>query len=438
MSKLGFIIKREYMTRVTKKSFIVGTLLAPIGLAVYMLVIIGLSKYDSGSELKVAVLDEGGMVKQLPDDKGVRYIASGGKTLDQLKTEVEQDKLDGILRIPPLGNFQKKEHTVFYYSDKKLAPEKSMAIENRIADRIRDFKIDSLRLDPKTLDMLDTDISIDPEKITGTGEDDSKYTAGVGLAIGGIMTFLMFMMVLVYGQMVMRSVMEEKTSRIVEVMMSSVKPFELMLGKIIGTGAVGLTQMIIWVVLSGAVTFLIPLVMGFDASSMPSPANAPQIDPEQMQGEGLRIMAELGKQNWPLIIFSFIVFFLGGYFIYSSMFAAIGSAMGDDLGEGQTLVLPVTIPLILSFYIVSMAGWRNPDSSLMVFASMFPLFSPIAMPFRMAFNPPWWQVALSLVLVVLAAFFFVWLAGRIYRVGILLYGKKVTFREIGKWLFYKG
>ena len=438
MSKLGFIIKREYMTRVTKKSFIVGTLLAPIGLAVYMLVIIGLSKYDSGSELKVAVLDEGGMVKQLPDDKGVRYIASGGKTLDQLKTEVEQDKLDGILRIPPLGNFQKKEHTVFYYSDKKLAPEKSMAIENRIADRIRDFNIDSLRLDPKTLDMLDTDISIDPEKITGTGEDDSKYTAGVGLAIGGIMTFLMFMMVLVYGQMVMRSVMEEKTSRIVEVMMSSVKPFELMLGKIIGTGAVGLTQMIIWVVLSGAVTFLIPLVMGFDASSMPSPANAPQIDPEQMQGEGLRIMAELGKQNWPLIIFSFIVFFLGGYFIYSSMFAAIGSAMGDDLGEGQTLVLPVTIPLILSFYIVSMAGWRNPDSSLMVFASMFPLFSPIAMPFRMAFNPPWWQVALSLVLVVLAAFFFVWLAGRIYRVGILLYGKKVTFREIGKWLFYKG
>ncbi len=438
MSKLGLIIKREYMTRVTKKSFIVGTLLAPIGLAVYLLVIIGLSKYDSGSELKVAVLDEAGMVKQMPDDKGVRYIAAGGKTLDQLKTEVEQDKLDGILRIPPLGNFQKKDHTVFYYSDKKLAPEKSMAIENKIADRIRDFKIDSLHLDPKTLDMLDTDISIDPEKITGTGEDDSKYTAGVGLAIGGIMTFLMFMMVLVYGQMVMRSVMEEKTSRIVEVMMSSVRPFELMLGKIIGTGAVGLTQMIIWVVLSGAVTFLIPLVMGFDASSMPSPANAPQIDPEQMQGEGLRIMAELGKQNWPLIIFSFIVFFLGGYFIYSSMFAAIGSAMGDDLGEGQTLVLPVTIPLILSFYIVSMAGWRNPDSGLMVFASMFPLFSPIAMPFRMAFNPPWWQVALSLVLVVLAAFFFVWLAGRIYRVGILLYGKKVTLREIGKWLFYKG
>ncbi|MBK8195690.1 MAG: ABC transporter permease [Lewinellaceae bacterium] len=438
MSKLGLIIKREYMTRVTKKSFIIGTLLAPIGLAVYLLVIIGLSKYESGSELRVAVLDEAGMVRQLPDDKGVRYLASGGKTLDQLKEEVVEKQIDGVLRIPPLGNFQKKEHTVFYYSDDKLAPEKSMAIERKIAAKIRDFKVDSLQLNPKTLEMLDTEISIDPEKINGTGEDESKYTAGVGLAIGGIMTFLMFMMVLVYGQMVMRSVMEEKTSRIVEVMMSSVKPFELMLGKILGTGAVGLTQMVVWVILSGAVSFFIPLVMGVDAANMPTPANAPQIDPEQMQGEGLRIMAELSKQNWPLIIFSFIIFFLGGYFIYSSMFAAIGSAMGDDLGEGQSLVLPVTIPLILSFYIVSMAGWRNPDSSLMVFASMFPLFSPIAMPFRMAFNPPWWQVTLSLILVVLAAFFFVWLAGRIYRVGILLYGKKVTFREIGKWLFYKG
>lgn len=160
-------------------------------------------------------------------------------------------------------------------------------------------------------------------------------------------------------------------------------------------------------------------------------------DAEQMEGEAFRFMAEMSKQNWPLIIFAFIIFFLGGYFIYSSMFAAIGSAMGDDFGEGQALVLPVTIPIALAIYIVFFAGIRNPDSTLMVFASLFPLFSPIVMPFRMAFNPPWWQIVLSLVLVVAAAFFFVWLAGRIYRVGILLYGKKVTFKEIGKWMFYK-
>ncbi len=441
MSKLGLIIRREYLTRVTKKSFIIGTLLAPLGLLIYMLVIVGLTKYESGGQLNVALLDEAGMVKQVPDDKSIRYIPSAGKTLDQLKEEVKEKKIDGVLRIPALGNFQKKDHTIFYYSDDKLAPEKSGAIEEKIAGKIRDFKIDSLRLDRKSLETLDTDISIDPESLSGT-EDDSKYTAGIGLAIGGIMAFIMFFMVIMYGQMVMKSVMEEKTNRIVEVMMSSVRPFDLMLGKIIGAGAVGLTQVLCWVVLSGAVTLIVPMfVGGVDPAAMPGQmgaGNMPMPDPDQMQGEGMRLMAELAKQNWSLIAFSFIIFFLGGYFIYSSMFAAIGSAMGDDMGEGQSLVLPVMIPIILAFYITVFAGVRNPNSGLMVFASLFPLFSPIVMPFRMAFNPPWWQVGLSLLLVVLCAFFFVWLAGRIYRVGILLYGKKVNFKEISKWMFYKG
>ena len=439
MSKLTLIIKREYLARVRKKSFIIATLMAPIGILVYMLVIVGLSTYSGNDELKVAVMDEANMIHQLPDAKGVRFIPAGTKTLDQLKTAVKDHQLNGILRIPNLGTFQKKEHTIFYYSDEKLAPEKSSLIESKVADKIRDFKIDSLHLSRSSLDMLETDISIDPESISGEDTGDSKYTAGVGLAVGGIMTFLMFFMVMLYGQMVMRSVMEEKTNRIVEVMMSSVRPFDLMMGKIIGTGAVGLTQMIAWVVLSLAVTFALPFILNIDPAQMHAMSSTPGMaQPEIAQDDALRIFSELGKQNWPLIIGSFIIFFLGGYFIYASMFAAIGSAMGDDLGEGQSLTLPVTIPIILAFYIVSMAGWRNPDSNLMVFASLFPLFSPIAMPFRMAFNPPWWQVALSLILVVGTAVFFVWIAGRIYRVGILLYGKKGTFKEFSKWLFYKG
>jgi ABC-2 type transport system permease protein len=438
MSKLSLIVKREYLTRVRKRSFIIGTLLAPLGLLVYMLVIIGLTRYETGGKLDVAVLDEGGIIKQLPDDKGIHYIPSAGKSLDALKQEVKDGKLNGVLRIPPIATLQKKEHTVFYYADSKLAPEKSSAIEHKISEKIRDFKIDSLHINRSSLEMLDTDVSIDPESISNAGEDESKYTAGVGLAIGGIMAFIMFFMVLMYGQMVMRSVMEEKTNRIVEVMMSSVRPFDLMLGKIIGAGAVGLTQVVAWVILSGAVTFLIPLIMHVDPAQMQSsmPQGPGAMDPEQAQGDALRIFAELSHQNWPLIVGSFIIFFLGGYFIYASMFAAIGSAMGDDLGEGQSLTLPVTIPIILAFYITAFVGVRNPDSGLMVFASLFPLFSPIVMPFRMAFNPPWWQVGLSLVLVVASAYFFVWLAGRIYRVGILLYGKKVTLKEIGKWMFY--
>jgi ABC-2 type transport system permease protein len=440
MSKLGLIVKREYLTRVTKKSFIIGTLLAPLGLLIYMLVIMGLARYEGSSELRVAILDEAGVVKQMPDSKGVRFLPSGGKDLEQLKADVEADKIDGVLRVPALKNFQSKDHTVFFYSDKKLAMEKSRVIEKKIASKIRDFKIDSLRLDRKSLESLDTDVSIDPEKISGEGSDDSKYTAGVGLAIGGIMAFIMFFMVMMYGQMVMKSVMEEKTNRIVEVMMSSVRPIQLMLGKILGAGAVGLTQVLIWIVLSMGVMFIVPFFMGgVDPSQLQSPmAPGDMPDPEVMESEIGRLMTEISRQNWPLIIGAFVIFFLGGYFIYSSLFAAIGSAMGDDLGEGQALVLPVMIPIILSFYVVAFAGVKNPDSGLMVFASLFPLSSPIVMPFRMAFNPPWWQVALSLILVVLAAWFFVWLAGRIYRVGILLYGKKVTFKEIGKWMFYKG
>jgi ABC-2 type transport system permease protein len=440
MNKLWLIIQREYLTRVRKRSFIIGTLLAPLGLLVYMLVIFGLTNYQSGGELKVAVLDEAGMIGQLPDDKGVRFIPAGGKTLEQLKTEAVEGKIDGVLKVPPLGNFQKKDYTVYYYTDAKLAPEKGNIIERKITKKIREFKADSLKFKAEDLAMLETKVSIDPENINGKGEDESKYTTLFGIMVGGIMAFIMFFMVLMYGQMVMRSVMEEKTNRIVEVMMSSVKPFDLMMGKIIGAGAVGLTQVLAWAVLSGSIWLIVtPLLIGAGGGPMEAPMTPGdvQIDPEQMQAEGFKFMAEMSKQNWPLITFSFIVFFLGGYFIYSSLFAAIGSAMSDDLGEGQALTLPVTIPII-AFYIVAFVGVRNPDSGLMVFASLFPLFSPIAMPFRMAFNPPWWQVALSLALVVAAAVFFVWLAGRIYRVGILMYGKKVTFKEIGKWLFYKG
>jgi ABC-2 type transport system permease protein len=441
MSKLWLIVQREYLTRVKTKAFILGTLLAPLGLIVYTLVIVGLTKYQGSEEAKIAILDESHIIQSLPDDKGIRYIPSGEKTLEMLKKEVTEKKIDGVLRIPALTSLQTKEITTFYYSDDKLAPEKSEKIERRIAKKIREFKIDSMHLNRQSLEGLETSVSIDPEAINNKNVDQSKYTAGVGIALGGFMAFIMFFMVLMYGNMVMRSVMEEKTNRIVEVMMSSVRPFELMMGKILGTGAVGLTQVVAWLVLSMGASFIMSLFLGGDLQQLQASGQmgmdaAKQIDPEQAQDMVAKLMAEISHQNWPLLLGAFIVFFLGGYFIYASLFAAIGSAIGDDMADAQQLVLPVTIPLVIAFYIVAMAGIRNPDSGLMVFASLFPLFSPIVMPFRMAFNPPWWQIALSLTLVVAAAFFFVWLAGRIYRVGILMYGKKVSFKELGKWMFY--
>lgn len=436
MSKLGLIVQREYLTRVRKKSFIIGTLLAPLGLLLYMLVVVFLSRYQSSNQFNIAIADEAGIVGQLPDDKGMRFTTVKNTSLEDLKNAVKAGQYDGVLRVPPLVNFQKKSHTLYYYSDEKLPLEKRQMLEKNIRKKVREYKIDSLRLNRADLEKLETDISIDPENISHPEEDESEYTIGVGLAVGGIMAFIMFFMVLMYGQMVMRSVMEEKTNRIVEVMMSSVKPFDLMLGKILGAGAVGLTQVVVWVVLGGGISLLVPLLTGGPAAPMDVPAGA-SIPPEVVEEQGFALMKELSKQNWLLIGSSFIVFFLGGYFIYASLFAAIGSAMSDDTGEGQALVMPVTIPIALAAYIVGFAGVRNHSSGLMVFASIFPLFSPIVMPFRMAFSPPWWQVALSLTVIVLSALFFIWLSGRIYRVGILMYGKKVTFKELGKWLFYK-
>jgi ABC-2 type transport system permease protein len=237
--------------------------------------------------------------------------------------------------------------------------------------------------------------------------------------------------------------MEEKTNRIVEVMISSVKPFQLMLGKIIGVGGVGFTQFVIWVVLIGLISSGIGAMIGGDAAQMAQnpnmgAANAGMdgMKEAQSMGKGAQFLLELKKQNWLLLIPLFLLFFLLGYLMYSALFAAVGSAVGDDQGEAQTLTLPITIPVIIAIYIMITAV-RAPDSSLAVWSSLFPLFSPIVMPARLPFNPPAWQVILSLVLLIAAVIGLVWIAGRIYRVGILMYGKKVTFKELSKWMFYK-
>lgn len=442
MQKLQLIIAREYWTRVRKRSFIIGTLLAPLGLLIYFLVIMGLSKYQGSNETKVAVVDETGIVKALPDGRGIRYTVFTNRDFESVRAEALQGTYDGVIRIPAQINWQQTNITVQYFSEKKLALEKRSAIEKRLASKIKEYKIAQQGLNKDVLDKLNTDVSVDPESLTGTGENESRYAAGVGLGIGMVMAFIMFFMVLMYGQMIMRSVSEEKTNRIVEVLMSSVKAFDLMLGKIIGVGLVGLTQVALWIVLSGSLMFILPFVLGqppspADMPLSPAAAGAATINPEEAQSMAIQLMAELQKQNWWALAGAFLVFFLGGYFIYASIFAAIGSAMGDDVSDSQALVMPVTLPIILAFYIVAFVGVRNPDSGLMVFASLFPLFSPIAMPFRMAFSPPTWQVLLSLVLVIAAALLFVWLSARIYRVGILLYGKKATFKELGKWVFYR-
>lgn len=439
MSKLSLIVQREYLTRVRSRSFILSTLLAPLAFVLYLVVVVWISSYQGNDRQHIAVLDQSGVLKErLPDDRGVRFDYPANISLDSLKKAVQSGAYDGVLQIPALPNLAVKKQTVYYHSDKQLSPEIGSWIERKIATRIRDFKIDSLRLDRRSLETLDTEVAIDPESIVDKANEGSEYTSIIAAVIGGVIGFVMFFMMTFYGQMVMRSVMEEKVNRIVEVMVSTVKPFDLMLGKILGAGAVGLTQILCWVVIYTGLAMLMPMFLGVDMAQMQTPAAgaaaaAGEVDADKI---GL-VLQELSRQNWWSIITLAIIYFLGGYFIFTSLFAAVGSAIGEDMGQSQSLVFPIMLPIIIALYIM-MAAIRNPNSGLAVFASIFPLFSPVVMPARLPFHPPWWQVGLSVVLLIASAFFFVWLAGRIYRVGILLYGKKVTLKEIGKWMFYKG
>ena len=441
MDKLWLIIQREYLTRVKKRSFILGTILTPIAFGLFFIVVGFIFSYDSGEKLKIAVLDKGDFLegKNLKGaDDGSLYFNKTTKPIDEVKSLIKEGKYDGALVIPEIKNMNANDHTIYYYAEDQLSIEVANRIEDNVESVIRDFKITALSLDKQQVDALNTKVKLDPEPLDDSDEDASTMTSAIGAGIGTMMGFIMYMVVFIYGMMVMHSVKEEKTSRIVEVMISSVKPFQLMLGKIIGVGAVGLTQVAIWAILIPLIYFGVFLLFGFDPEQMQNAqmGGSPQIDPDDMQAMVGQVMAELGKQNWWLMIPLFIFYFLGGYFLYASLFAAVGSAMGDDMSEGQALTLPITIPVILALYIMIVAV-RTPHSSLAVWSSIFPLFSPIVMPARLAFDPPMWQVALSLAVLVGTVLFFVWLSGRIYRVGILMYGKKVSFKEIGKWLFYK-
>ena len=310
-----------------------------------------------------------------------------------------------------------------------------MVLSNRVKNKIRNFKIKELNLDKKELDALETSVDIDPEPIIDGEKDQSKHTNVVAAAIGGFMGFIMYLAVFIYGMMVMRSVMEEKTNRIVEVMISTVKPFELMLGKIIGVGGVGLTQLAVWAILIPIIQIIASMFWGIDTSDINQLSmDQAGLDQEDVMGEFSMIMSEIANQNWWSIIPLFLFYFLGGYLLYASLFAAVGSAIGDDMTEGQALTIPITIPVAIAFYIMIVTV-QSPNSNLAIFSSIFPLFSPIVMPARLAFEPPIWQMILSIVMLIGTCLFFTWVAGRIYRIGILMYGKKASFKELFRWFF---
>ena len=438
MNKLLLIIKREYISRVTSKSFILTTLLTPLAIVIFTAVVTLIFSYETDEVQNIAVIDEAKILDGSIRDEENLFFHFEKKSLDEVLSDIKMSSYSGVLYVPAIKEVMEKQYTVFYYASKQPGLSIQFKIKERVEDALRDFKIIKLNLDKEQISALDTKIILEPEPISKDDADSSRLTSAIAAIIGMAMGFIMYMTVFIYGMMVMRSVMEEKMNRIVEVMISSVKPFQLMLGKIIGVGGVGLTQVLVWVILVPVLLFITRLIIGIDLSANMSMGQGvgTEFNPDDMQAMVALAMKEFNQINWWLIIPLFMLFFLGGYFLYSSLFAAVGSAIGDDMGESSSLTLPITIPVILALYIM-MQSVESPDSSLARWSSFFPLFSPIVMPARLAFNPPWWEVALSLTLLIGTAMFFVWISGRIYRVGILLYGKKAGMKELVKWVFMR-
>lgn len=441
MNKLWTIVIREYLVRVKSKSFIIATLLTPLAFGAFFAVSALVGYYSQDKNYTILVNDESHLTGDFLPAEGKYIFEYSDLGKEASKANYEEGSYDIFVDIPSVQDTTKKSLAATYLNKEKMGIKSINSLENKIASAIKKQKIEDSNIDKSLLESFEVRVSMEnSDYLESEGEgNESKLNSIIGTVLGGVMGFLMYMVIFIYGGMVMRSVMEEKINRIVEVIISSVKPFQLMLGKIIGVGGVGLTQLLFWMILIPVIMMIVTLVLGAQMAEMSqsvAPGQSP-IPMEQLEGfEMLNVIKEFGKLNWFMIIPVFIIFFLGGYFIYASLFAAMGAAMGDDMGESQSLMIPIVIPVVMAF-VMLMPILDNPNGKLAIFGSMFPLFSPILMPARLAFDPPWWQVVISIALLVATVLGMIWIAGRIYRIGILLYGKKINLKEIAKWLFYK-
>jgi ABC-2 type transport system permease protein len=429
--KIGTIIQHEYTSRVKSKSFLLGTILAPLGIALIMGIAIAVAVMSRGdTEKKLAVLDKTELLgeKIVQRDTSKYYLTN--LTEAELSKQVLAGEIDGYLVIP--GDFLENGNAVVYTpGGGGLGFVESL--ESNTEHVVLRERLTQIGADESVIRLVETGVSISTKKVTeeGAKEDFSQAFAVVGYILGFVIYGLMF----TYGSIVMRGVIEEKANRIVEVIASSAKPFEIMFGKVVGIGLMGLTQVMFWIILISIFYFAGIAI----ASSIIEPetiqaaaANAQAMDMQQSgQAEMLETIKDISISPW--IIIGFIFYFLAGYFIYSTLFAAVGSAVDQEQDAGQ-LTMPVTIPIIIPILFVQ-SIMSNPDGTLAIVLSLIPFFSPILMIVRIAATDvPFWQIASSIILLIGTFFGALWIASRIYRTGILMYGKKPSFKDIFKWI----
>jgi ABC-2 type transport system permease protein len=437
MNKIGLIIKREYLTRVRKRSFLIMTFLGPILMAAIYIIPIMLALNSSNEKMRVAVVDESHWFEdRFTDTQEHTFVLMPGQPIDSVKEMVKTGIFDMALYVPPTQLNIPSNAVV--YSIRQVPMEVETYISNVMEKEIEDQKLMANGVDPEIVNAVKTNVNLQIMRMDEKGNEKETFTK-VQFTLGIILAMLVYMFIIFFGGQVMQGVSEEKTNRIIEVIISSVKPFQLMMGKIIGVSLVAITQFVLWILLTGVFYVGFSAYVGISHPDMLSQGTVMTQEitsNDIMSNESVQSIVQIAQSiDFGTIIATFLVFFILGYLLYATLYAAVGSLV-DNNTDSQQFTLPITVPLIVamisSFYIVN-----NPDSGLSVWLSMIPFTSPISMMVRIPFGVPIWQVVVSAVILAGTFVLMTWIAAKIYRTGILMYGKKLSYKEIFKWLKYK-
>jgi len=441
MNKILLIIKREYLSRVRKKIFIIMSILGPILMASLVFIPVLFAGIEDNDVKNILVKDDSGRFTEiLENEKKLEFTFAEKSNVDTLK-KTFIGSYYALLVIPK----NPEKNNVKIFSEGQLDINTKMYISSKIEAKLRTDKLKELGIEEELVNSVDPNIHIKTIKIQEDGSEAISSTE-VGIVIGFAAGFMIYMFIFIYGAMVMRGVIEEKANRVVEILISSVKPFQLMMGKIIGIALVALTQFVIWIVLGAGIVIAAQVFIGdsFIGTEQLTEqvAETEQMSSELQKLEGksemiTEVMTSLSNLSVGMIIFSFIFYFIGGYLLYASLFAAIGGAV-DNEADTQQFMLPLTVPLILTIMVAQVIV-KTPDSPVAFWFSMIPFTSPIAMMLRIpSGNVPGWELALSMIALILTFIATTWMAGKIYRIGILIYGKKFSYKDLWKWITFKG
>ncbi len=447
LKTIGIIIRREYLNKVKKKSFLITTFLVPILVAGLTIGVMAVMMTTKEKTKTIAVVDRSGIVlPYLEDTETIKYVDCSGQEADSIKLRLSNLGYDGLLSIPALDTVAKTVNPDLF-STKPLGMDLTSNINNRLDKAVEDYRIASYDIEglDEIMKAVKSDVKLHSYTVDESGKEKISE-AGVYSIISMVLGIIIFMFVTMFGSMVMSAVIEEKQSRVVEVLVSSVKSTELMFGKIIGIALVALTQFLLWILLSGVIIGAAGGIMKDKLIEQADPAELAQslgVSPDQLDTVDFTQLAGTDNDmamaldmfhSIPIgkIIIIFLVFFLFGYLLYASLFAAIGSAV-ENAEDTQQLQIPLTVPLMLG-YIIALYAFKAPDSSIAFWASMFPFTSPIVMIARLPFGVPGWEIAVSLGLLILTFIVCAWASAKIYKVGILMFGKKSSWKDLWKWL----